>query len=84
VPGIGGGMQVAAVLVLKEIFGLGLEPATAAALLLWLTMYVVIVPLGLLMAILEGLSWRSLRHIDEQAPECPESTTTEIVDERKL
>jgi hypothetical protein len=84
VPGIGGGMQVAAVLVLKEIFGLGLEPATAAALLLWLTMYVVIVPLGLLMAILEGLSWRSLRHIDEQPPGSPEPITTEIVDGRNL
>jgi glycosyltransferase 2 family protein len=64
VPGIGGGMQVAAVLVLTELFGVSLEPATAAALLLWITMYIVVIPIGLLLAVHQGLSWRSLRHID--------------------
>jgi glycosyltransferase 2 family protein len=68
IPGIGGGMQVAAVLALTEIFGLALEPATAAALLIWLTQYATVVPLGFVLAIAEGLSWRSLRHIDEQNP----------------
>jgi uncharacterized membrane protein YbhN (UPF0104 family) len=68
IPGIGGGMQVAAVLALTELFGLALEPATAAALLIWLTQYFIVVPIGLILAIAEGLSWRSLRHIDEQNP----------------
>jgi hypothetical protein len=74
VPGIGGGMQVAAVLVLTELFGISLEPATAAALLLWLTMYVVVVPIGLALALHEGLSWRSLRHINEQPVSDPTPT----------
>jgi uncharacterized membrane protein YbhN (UPF0104 family) len=80
VPGIGGGMQVAAVLVLTELFGLYLEPATAAALLLWATMYVVIVPLGLLIAVWEGLSWRSLRHIEVQTDTSSDDITTGVVD----
>jgi uncharacterized protein (TIRG00374 family) len=68
IPGIGGGMQVGAVLALTEVFGLDLELATAAALLIWLTQYAIVVPIGLCLAIVEGLSWRSLRHIDEQNP----------------
>ena len=81
IPGIGGGMQVAAVLVLTKLFGLYLEAATAAALLLWLTMYVVVIPLGMLLALMEGLSWRSLRHIDEQqAQGAAAISSTQIVD----
>ena len=68
IPGIGGGMQVAAVLALTEIFRLGLEVATAAALLIWVTQYAIIVPIGFVLAVAEGLSWRSLRHIDDQNP----------------
>lgn len=80
VPGIGGGMQVAAVLVLTELFGLYVEPATAAALLLWLTMYVVVVPIGLLLAVMEGLSWRSLRHIQEQKEIVAGTVATGVVE----
>jgi uncharacterized protein (TIRG00374 family) len=76
IPGIGGGFQVAVVFVLTELFGLGLEPAAAAAVLLWITMNVVIVPFGIAVALHEGLSWRFLRHLPEEASE---QETTNVV-----
>lgn len=59
IPGIGGGMQVVAVLVLTELFGMRLELATAFAFLAWFLTFVAIVPFGLLLALKEGLDWRS-------------------------
>jgi uncharacterized protein (TIRG00374 family) len=66
VPGIGGGIQVTVILVLTEMFRLSLEVASGMALLLWLTTFVVIVPLGVLLAFHEGISFRKLRKIEEQ------------------
>lgn len=66
VPGIGGGMQVVAVVVLTELFGIRLELATAFALLTWLSTFVAIVPFGLLLALKEGLDWRGLRRIGQE------------------
>jgi glycosyltransferase 2 family protein len=63
IPGVGGGSQVAAVLVLTELFGVRLETATFFALLVWIMTFVVIVPVGLTVALREGLSWRGLRQI---------------------
>jgi len=58
IPGVGGGMQVVAVLVLTELFGMRLELATAFAFLIWIFTFVAIVPIGLLLALKEGLDWR--------------------------
>jgi hypothetical protein len=69
VPGIGGGMQVAAVVVLTELFGLALETATGMALFLWASTWLVAVPFGVLLAFHEGLKWGSLRHVDEEMRE---------------
>ncbi len=66
IPGVGGGMQVAAVLVLTELFGLKLEAASGFAVALWLVTFVVIVPLGLVLAFREGLTWGNLRHVSEE------------------
>jgi uncharacterized protein (TIRG00374 family) len=66
IPGIGGGMQVAAVLVLTELFGIAVESAAALALLLWVTTYVVIMPAGIVLALHQGLTWASLRHIKDR------------------
>ena len=55
IPGIGGGVQVSAVLVLTELFGVGLEEATAFAFLIWLVTFVAVVPLGLILSVREGL-----------------------------
>ncbi|MBZ5624647.1 MAG: flippase-like domain-containing protein [Acidobacteriia bacterium] len=67
IPGVGGGTQVAAVLVLTELFGVRLELATSFALLMWILSFVVIVPVGLALAVKEGLDWQSLRRISRGA-----------------
>jgi uncharacterized protein (TIRG00374 family) len=64
IPGVGGGMQIVTVLVLTEFYGIGLEAASSVALTLWLVSFVVIVPVGLILAFHEGIKWRNLRHID--------------------
>ena len=64
IPGVGGGMQIAAVLVLTEFFGLTFSVASGIALVLWIISFVSIVPLGLVLAFHEGIKWRSLRHLD--------------------
>jgi hypothetical protein len=66
IPGVGGGMQVAAVLVLTELFGLSLELAAGFALALWAITFLVIVPIGILLALREGIKWRNLSHVSEE------------------
>jgi uncharacterized protein (TIRG00374 family) len=67
IPGVGGGMQVVAVLVLTELFGIRLELASAFAVFLWAITFVAIVPLGLSVAVKEGLDWHSLKRIGREA-----------------
>jgi uncharacterized protein (TIRG00374 family) len=66
IPGIGGGMQVVAVVVLTELFAVRLELATAFALVVWATTFVIIVPIGLIVAVKEGLDWRGLRRLGQE------------------
>ncbi len=68
IPGIGGGVQVAAVIVLTEIFGIPFESATGLAILIWLITFVVIVPFGLIFAFHEGITWRKFKHLPEDVP----------------
>lgn len=63
-PAVGGGAQVAAVLVLTEIFSVPIEVATGLGLLLWLISFVAILPLGLGMALHEGLTWARIREAE--------------------
>jgi uncharacterized protein (TIRG00374 family) len=67
IPGIGGGVQVAGVLVLTELFRVRLEPATAFAFLTWLLTFVAVVPAGIVVGIWEGLDWRKLRRLNPGA-----------------
>lgn len=67
IPGIGGGVQVVAMLVLTEVFHVKLELAASFALLIWIVTFVVVVPFGLLMAVREGLDWRKLRRVGREA-----------------
>jgi len=67
IPGIGGGVQVAAVVVLTKIFGFTVELATSVAVLFWLVTFVAIVPFGLVAALHAGLSWRKLRELEREA-----------------
>jgi len=64
VPGIGGGMQIVAALVLTEFYGLTLEAASGFALLLWVVSFVSIVPFGVLLAFREGIKWRNLKNLE--------------------
>lgn len=67
IPGVGGGMQIVTVLVLTEFYGVGLEAASSVALVLWLINFVIIVPVGLALAFHEGIKWRNLKNIGEEA-----------------
>jgi len=64
IPGVGGGMQIATVVVLTEFFGVPFEAASGIALVLWITTFVTIVPMGLALAFHEGIKFRNLRHLD--------------------
>jgi uncharacterized protein (TIRG00374 family) len=66
IPGIGGGLQVVSVVVLTELFGVRLEVATAFSILIWFLTFVVVVPFGLVLAVKEGLDWRSLRRMGQE------------------
>jgi uncharacterized membrane protein YbhN (UPF0104 family) len=63
IPGIGGGFQVVSALVLNEIFGVALEPASMIALTTWIISFVGIVPVGLSLTLHEGIRWASLRNL---------------------
>jgi hypothetical protein len=71
IPGIGGGIQVASLLVLTELFGLRPEPAAGISLLIWGFTFLAVVPPALLLMVHEGLSWSRLRHLE--APNAGES-----------
>ena len=66
IPGVGGGMQVVAVLVLTQLFRIPLEIATSIALIVWSTSFVVVVPFGLILAVQEGIRWGSLKQLEEK------------------
>jgi uncharacterized protein (TIRG00374 family) len=65
-PGIGGGAQVIAVVVLTELFGVKLEVATSFAIFMWAITIIVVTPVGLVIAVEEGLNWRTLRHLGRE------------------
>ena len=65
-PGVGGGMQVAAVFLLTEFFGLGVELAGGIAVLLWALTFLIMIPPAFLLLALEGLSWRSLWGLERE------------------
>ena len=62
-PGVGGGMQVVSVLVLHEIFGVPVEVATSMTLVIWIITFVILVPVGVPLALHEGLNWQKLKSL---------------------
>src|SRR5215472_11999788 len=60
-PAVGGGAQLASVLVYTKIFGVETEPATAAAIVLWLIGFAACSLAGVPLLIQEGLSLGKLR-----------------------
>ena len=67
IPGIGGGVQLVAILVLTELFRVRVEVATAFAVMLWIFTFVIIVPVGLILTLKEGLDWKRLRRARREA-----------------
>jgi uncharacterized protein (TIRG00374 family) len=67
IPGVGGGMQVAAFLALTEIFDIPMESAGGISILIWVVTFVVIVPFGVILAFHEGINWSKLKAIEKEA-----------------
>jgi glycosyltransferase 2 family protein len=65
IPGVGGGVQVVSILVLTELFRIPLEAASGMALVIWVITFVVIVPVGLLFSIREGLNWHKIEELKQ-------------------
>lgn len=61
IPGLGGGLQLATILVLTQAYGLSLEEAAGAALLLWAVSFPLVAPIGVVWAFHTGIRWRTLR-----------------------
>jgi hypothetical protein len=61
VPGVGGGMQVATIIVLTRMYAVPLEAASGVAVLFWVVSSLAIVPFGLACAFHEGLNWSKLK-----------------------
>jgi uncharacterized protein (TIRG00374 family) len=66
IPGVGGGLQVASVLVLTELFGVRPEPAAGISLLIWFLTFLAVVPPAVLLMLYEGLSWSKLRRLESE------------------
>jgi len=68
-PAVGGGFQTAAFVVFTKLFGISAEPATAAALLLWLIAFVACSIVGIPVLIREGVSLGQLKEMAEHEKE---------------
>jgi glycosyltransferase 2 family protein len=66
IPGVGGGTQVVSVLVLTQLFRVPLEISTSIALVLWFISFVVVVPVGVALALHEGVRWRTLKQLEPE------------------
>ena len=65
IPGIGGGVQMVAIVVFTEIFKIPLEAATGLALAIWVITFVAVVPLGVAMAVQDGLNWKKIKAMED-------------------
>ncbi len=66
-PGIGGGMQIASVVVLTELFHMPVEQATGFSLMVWAGTSLIVLPIGVPVAFYNGLNFRQLRHIEKES-----------------
>ncbi|HTS47634.1 MAG TPA: lysylphosphatidylglycerol synthase transmembrane domain-containing protein [Bryobacteraceae bacterium] len=75
IPGIGGGIQITSIVVLREIYGLSLESASGIALFIWILTLIVVVPLGLACALHQGMNWHKIKQLaNRKLPEEEELT----------
>src|SRR6266403_1344979 len=71
VPGVGGGSQAGSIIAYHEIFGVEMEPAVAAAIVIWVISFAVVGLAGIPLLIREGWSLGELRQMakSEEAAE---------------
>ncbi len=67
IPGIGGGLQITAIVVLTEVYRLSLESASGIALFIWVLTLLVVVPVGLACALGQRMNWRKIRQLATEA-----------------
>ncbi|MBI5282297.1 MAG: flippase-like domain-containing protein [Candidatus Solibacter usitatus] len=67
IPAIGGGVQIISTLVLTEFFHLRLEAAVGIALVSWVFTLVGILPVGVIYALHQGLTWRNIKDMEREA-----------------
>jgi hypothetical protein len=68
-PGIGGGSQLASILVFTKVFGIEPELATAIAIVIWLVSFAAVAVFGLPILLHQGLSLAKLKEMAEQERE---------------
>jgi hypothetical protein len=66
-PGIGGGLQIASVVILTELFRIPVEQALGFSLLIWAGTSMVVLPFGIPLALHEGLTLGKLRRLGREA-----------------
>jgi uncharacterized membrane protein YbhN (UPF0104 family) len=66
IPGVGGGIQIAAVLVLTELFRFPVELASSTAIIIWFLTFVAVLPAALIVLVREGINWAKLREIEHE------------------
>jgi glycosyltransferase 2 family protein len=78
-PGVGGGSQLATIAALQHLFDVPKELAASCGIMLWLVTFVAVVPLGLVLAHRERLSFRKLSaesQLAEEASTPPSAAST--------
>jgi glycosyltransferase 2 family protein len=68
-PGVGGGSQLATISVLNHVFDVPPELAASCGIMLWLVTFVAVIPVGLLLAHRERLSFRKVAEESQHAEE---------------
>jgi hypothetical protein len=73
-PGIGGGSQLASILVFTKVFGIETELATAVAIVIWLVTFAAVSVIGLPILLHQGVSLAKLREMAAEEQESLESS----------
>jgi len=66
IPAVGGGVQVASLLALTEVLGLGVEVASGLSLVFWVLTFLAVVPPAAALMAAEGLGWGKLRELQSE------------------
>ena len=66
IPAVGGGVQIASILALTEMFHVQVEVASSLSILIWALTFLAVVPQALVLVVWEGWSWRKLRELEYQ------------------